>query len=77
MSLLKCCFGCLYHQIYFYTCHCSYIYSLCFSLDYSYFFFLTFFGNNSAVPLIIDCIEKGAESGMNAGLKMESTHFGK
>ena len=33
-------------------------------------------GNYPAVPLIIDCIEKGAESGMAAGLKMEATHFG-
>jgi enoyl-CoA hydratase/long-chain 3-hydroxyacyl-CoA dehydrogenase len=33
-------------------------------------------GNYPAVPLIIDCIEKGAESGMSAGLKMEAEHFG-
>ena len=33
-------------------------------------------GNYPAVPLIIDCIEKGADSGMAAGLKMEAEHFG-
>ena len=33
-------------------------------------------GNYPAVPFIIDCIEKGADSGMAAGLKMEAEHFG-
>jgi enoyl-CoA hydratase/long-chain 3-hydroxyacyl-CoA dehydrogenase len=34
-------------------------------------------GNYPAIPLIIDCIEKGAESGMSAGLKLEAENFGK
>jgi len=36
-----------------------------------------FFFAHAAIPLIIDCIETGADSGMSAGLKLEAENFGK
>ena len=46
-------FCCLYHQIYLYTLHCSYICSLV-SWIYSFFFFLLFFFENTHTHRLVN-----------------------